>query len=329
MTTTVPRRQALAGGLLAAAGLAAPAVAAETWQPTRTITMIVPYSAGGGADPVSRMLADGIGKRLGQSVVVEFRPGANATMGTRDVVKAKPDGYTIMLTPATPIVNMKLLMPDLGYDPQRDLTPIVEVTNSPNAVMASGQFEAKTLKEFIDYALKNPGKANVGVAALGGGGHMGAALIELVTGAKFNIVPYKGTGELLPDILGGALDGSVDFPAAYVPQAKAGNVRILGVFSDRRVPAFPNVPTTGEAGFPKLVMSGWYGIFGPRGLPRPIVDRYNAVFNEQVKDPATVQRIEALGYQMEGGTTEAFEQQIAADFDTIAKLVKADHLTLQ
>ena len=158
---------------------------------------------------------------------------------------------------------------------------------------------------------------------------MGAVLIELVTGAKLSIVPYKGTGELLPDILGGTLDGSVDFPAAYVPQAKAGNVRILGVFSDRRVPAFPDVPTTAEGGYPKLVMSGWFGIFGPRNLPRQIVDTYNQAFNEQLKDPATIKRIEALGYQMEGGTTERFEKQIQTDFETISQLVKLSHVSLQ
>lgn len=314
-------------GLFAGVLLTVSAHAQTAW-PTRPITMIVPYSAGGGADPVARLLGDGIGKLLGQSIIVEFRPGANATIGTRDVAKAAPDGYTVLFTPAAPIINMKLLMPDLGYEPG-DLTRIIELTNSPNALMVSSQFGPKTLQEYVDYAKHNPGNVNIGVAALGGGGHLGAVLIEQVTDTSLNIVPYKGTGELLPDMLSGSLDSSSDFPAAYVPHAKAGTVKILAMFSDQRVPAFPDVPTSAEGGFPKLVIGGWFGLFGPKGLPRDIVDKLNAAANTELKDPQIRARIESLGYQLIGGTPEQFAKQIDSDFVTIGDLVKLGHIALQ
>ena len=301
---------------------------AQTAWPTRPITMIVPYSAGGGADPVARLLGDGIGKLLGQSIIVEFRPGANATIGTRDVARAAPDGYTILFTPAAPIINMKLLMPDLGYEPG-DLVRIIDLTNSPNALMVSSQFGPKTLKEYVDYAKANPGKVNIGVAALGGGGHLGAVLLEQVTGINLNIVPYKGTGELLPDMLSGSLDSSADFPAAYVPHQKAGTVKILAVFSDQRVPAFPDVPTSGEGGYPKLVIGGWFGLFGPKGLPREITGKLNAAANTELKDPQIRARIESLGYQVIGGTPEQFAKQVDDDFSMISNLVKVGHISLQ
>jgi tripartite-type tricarboxylate transporter receptor subunit TctC len=185
------------------------------------------------------------------------------------------------------------------------------------------------LQEYVDYAKKNPGKTNIGVAALGGGGHLGAVLVEQVTGTSLNIVPYKGTGELLPDMLGGSLDSSSDFPAAYVPHAKAGTVRILAVISDQRVPAFPDVPTSAEGGYPKLVIGGWFGLFGPKGLPRAIVDKLNAAANTELKDPQVRARIESLGYQVIGGTPEQFVKQVDTDFVTISDLVKLGHITLQ
>lgn len=303
------------------AALSGTAFAQANW-PTKTITMIVPYAAGGGAEPVARLLAEGMSKRLGQSIVVDFRGGAAGTIGTQAVVKAN-DGHTILFTPPAPIINVKFMMTGLSYDPDKDLIPVMEICYSPVGIMARTDFPPKTLKEMFDYAKANPGKVTAGVPSQGGTGHLNVAMVEKEIGIKLNMVPYKGTGGLLPDMLGGRLDTSHDFPAAYFSHIADGKVRVLALMSDKRLPTLPNVPTSVELGYPKLQMNAWYGLFITKGATPEVVAKLNAAANEALKDPVAKKKIEDLGYNVTGGTAAGFAEIIKKDNGQIGDIIKA------
>lgn len=315
-----------AGALLCALGNT---VFAQGAWPTRPITLIVPYLAGGGADPIARLLAEGMSKQLGQPVLVDFKAGAAGTIGAQAVVNSPPDGYTILFTPPAPLVNSKLLMPNLSYDPDKDLVPIMEISFSPMAIMANGDFGPKTLKELIEYAKANPSKVMAGVPALGGTGHLATAMIETDTGVKLTMVPYRGTGGLLPDMLGGRLNISQDLPAAYVPHLKSGKVRVIAVLGDKRIPSLPDVPTSVESGFPQLQIGAWYGLFGPKGLPKEILMKINSAANEALKDPAAKAKVEELGYETVGGTPERLADDIKRDMVKLGEVVRLGNVKMQ
>ncbi|WP_395708111.1 Bug family tripartite tricarboxylate transporter substrate binding protein [Reyranella sp.] len=315
-------------GALIAAAAANVALAQGGW-PTKPITMIVPYLAGGGADPAARLLAEGMSKRLGRPIVVDFKAGANGTIGTQMVANAAPDGYTILFTPPAPIVNSKYLIPNLPYNPEKDLVPIIEVTTSPMAIMANADFGPKTLKELIDYAKANPDKVLAGTPGQGGSGHLMCAMVEVREGVKFNMIPYRGTGGLLPDMLGGRLNISFDLPAAYVSHVNSGKVRIIAVMGDKRIPSFPDAPTSVESGYPQLQLSVWYALFAPKGVPQDIVMKLNAAANEALKEPEIKAKIEQLGYQTAGGTPEQMAENIRKEMSVVGEIVRLGNVKME
>lgn len=315
-------------GAFIAAAAANVAFAQSTW-PTKPITMIVPYLAGGGADPAARLLAEGMSKRLGRPIVVDFKAGANGTIGTQMVANAAPDGYTILFTPPAPIVNSKYLIPNLPYNPEKDLLPIIEVTTSPMAIMANADFGPKTLKELIAYAKANPDKVLAGTPGQGGSGHLICAMVEVREGVKFNMIPYRGTGGLLPDMLGGRLNISFDLPAAYVSHVASGKVRIIAVMGDNRIPSFPDAPTSVESGYPQLQLSVWYALFAPKGVPQDILMKLNAAANEALKEPETKAKIEQLGYQTAGGTPEQMAANIKKEMATVGEIVRLGNVKME
>lgn len=297
--------------------------------PAKPITMIVPYLAGGGADPAARLLAEGMSKRLGRQIVVDFKAGANGTIGTQMVANAAPDGYTILFTPPAPIVNSKFLIPNLPYDPDKDLVPIVEVTTSPMAIMANAEFGPKTLKELLAYAKANPDKVLAGTPGQGGSGHLICAMVEVREGVKFNMIPYRGTGGLLPDMLGGRLNISFDLPAAYVSYVNSGKVRIIAVMGDKRLPSFPDAPTSVESGYPQLQLSVWYALFAPKGTPPDILHKINAAANDALKEPEIKARIEQLGYQTGGGTPEQMAENIKKEMAIVGEIVRLGNVKME
>lgn len=312
--------------VLTSAGSAA--MAQASW-PTKPITMIVPYLAGGGADPAARLLAEGMSKRLGRPIVVDFKAGANGTIGTQVVANAAPDGYTILFTPPAPIVNSKFLMPSLPYDPVKDLVPVIEVTTSPMAIMANAAFGPKTLKELLAYAKANPDKVVAGTPGQGGSGHLVCAMVEVREGVKFNMIPYRGTGGLLPDMLGGRLNISFDLPAAYVSHINSGKVRIVAVMGDKRIPSFPDASTSVESGYPQLQLSVWYGLFAPKGVPRDILLKLNAAANDALNEPEIKARIEQLGYQTAGGTPEQLAENIRKEMAVVGEIVRLGNVKME
>ena len=263
--------------------------------------MIVPFSAGGGSDPVARLLAEGLHERLGQPVLVEFQPGASATIGTNTVAQAEPDGYTILLTSNTPVVNVKYTMPDLPYD-MEDLVPLTEVTGSTVMVVANTNFEPNTFVEMIDYAKENPGKINLAIQGVGGLSHFAASLIEYRAGADFNLVPYKGAGDLQADLLSGVVDIGIGFPTAFIPGVEAGKLKFIGSLADERLETLPDVQTTEEQGFPKIKASAWLMLFGPKGLPQDVVDKIVVATNDFLETDEAQSRLEELGYTVPAGS---------------------------
>ena len=275
------------------AALSVPAVSDE-W-PSQPITMIVPVSAGGGLDPVARLVAEGLSERLGQPVLVDFHPGASATVGTNMVATSKPDGYTILITANSPVVNAKYTIPNLPYDPE-DLVPIMQVTSSTVVLIANANFPPNNFAELVDYAKANPGKVNVSISGIGGLSHFSASLVQSRAGVKFNIVPYKGAGDQMTDLLSGVVDVGVGFPASFLPGVASGKLKFVGVLGDKRLDLLPDVPTTVELGYPKIQSGGWYIMFGPKGMPQEVVDKIASATSEVLKTEKAQKRLQELGY---------------------------------
>jgi tripartite-type tricarboxylate transporter receptor subunit TctC len=312
---SISRRFCIAVSAAALLAAALPAAQAEEW-PSRPITMVVPFPAGGSADAVARLIALELGDKLKQQVVVENRGGAGGNIGGAVVARAKADGYTLLFATPGPGANNKLLYSKLTYDPEKDFTPIIEVADSPLIIVASTQTPIKSIPDLVAYAKKNPGKLNVGVPGNGTLGHFAAALLQRQTGTKLTIVPYRGSAPLITDLLGGQVNIGSDFITAYVPQVKSGKITPLAVLAPQRSPLLPDVPTAAEAGFTNFDAVAWYSIVGPAGMPEPVVMKINKIVNDYLKSDVVKQKFGPLALRPVGGTPEHLKKLVA---DEIAK----------
>lgn len=304
-------------------------IAAQAQWPARRINVIVPFAAGGGADPVARLIADDMSKRLGQPVTVDFRPGANGTIGANAVARARPDGYTLLLTSPAPITNAKHQIPDLAYDPQRDLIPIIHIADSPMSLIGNANFQARDFKEFVAYARQNPDKATVAVPGVGGLGHQAAALLAYKTGIKVTYVPYNGTGSIMADLLGGQVNTSTGFPAAFLGSINERRLRGLVLLSDKRMEELPDMPSIAESGFPDAQISAWYAMFAPKGTPHDIVARVAKSVGEYLSTDVARERFRALGYRVTGFDAKRTTEIIARDTSAFIELYDAGLMNMQ
>ncbi len=312
---------AAAAAVAAAATVAAPAMA-QTW-PTQPITMIVPFSAGGGSDPVARMLAEGLGKALGQPVLVEFRPGGSATLGTNDVAKAKPDGYTIMLSPNTPVVNVKYTVPNLPYDIE-DLVAVTQVTDASIMLVANVNFAPSSFPELIEYAKANPGKINLAIQGTGGVSSYAASLIESKLGVTFNQVPYKGAGDMLADMLSGVVDIGFGFPTGFLSGVDAGKLKFVASLAAEPNKALPNVKTTKQEGFEEIRVSAWLMLFAPKGTPADVMKKISDETNKIISQPDVQAKLEQLGYAVTADSTpEKAQALLVQDRKDFAEVVES------
>jgi len=306
----LPRRKFLH---LAAAGAALPAVSRFAWAqayPTRPITMIVPFPAGGIVDAVGRVLAERMRGSLGQPIVIENVSGANGSIGTGRAARARPDGYTIDLGVAgTHVLNGAFY--SLPYDVLKDFEPILPLETNPIVLYARNTMPAKDLIQLIDWLKNNPNKASAGIVALGP--HLETALFQKQTGTQFALVPYRGGAT--QDLVAGHLD-LLFAPPDQLALVRAGSMKAYAVTSDTRSALAPDIPTFAEMGLPLLSFSAWTGLFAPRGTPRDIIGKLSAAAMEALADPAVRSRLAALG-------TEVFprEQQTP---ERLAALQKAD-----
>lgn len=313
---SISRRLTIALGAVAALAMVTPSpILADEW-PTRPITMIVPFPAGGSADVVARLIATELSEKLGQQVVVENRAGAGGNIGGSVVARAKPDGYTLLFATPGPGANNKLLYSNMPYDPEKDFTPIIQVADSPLIMVASTQTPIKSIPDLVAYAKKNPGKLNVGVPGNGTLGHFAAALLERQAGAKVTIVTYRGSAPLITDLLGGQVNVGSDFITAYVPLVTSGKMTPLAVLAPQRSPLLPHVPTATEAGFTNFDAVAWFSIVGPANLPAPIVSKINTIVNAYLKTDVVKTKFAPLGLRPVGGTPEQLQKLVA---DEIAK----------
>jgi tripartite-type tricarboxylate transporter receptor subunit TctC len=309
---------ATAIGLVAGANNAA----AQNY-PNRAITLVIPFAPGGSTSIVGRAIADKMSELLGEKVVVDNRPGAGGTVGTKAVAKSEPDGYTLVLGYTGTLAIGPSLYKSVGYDPRKDFAPIGLIGNAPNSLVVHPSFPAKTVAELIAYAKANPGKVNFGSAGAGTASHITGEYFAHSAGITLVHIPYKGTGPALTDLLGGHIPMAfAPIPASH-PNVSAGKLRALAVTSITRSNLLPDVPTMVEAGLPGFDASLYYGLAAPAGTPRPIIDKLNKVLREALASEEVKKQLGNDGTEITPGTPEDYAAFIDKDEKKWAQLVKA------
>lgn len=283
-------------GLLAVAALAVACgqAAAQTY-PTRPIMMVVPYPAGGPSDVVARIVAEGMGRALGQTILIENVGGAGGTIGTARVAEAHPDGYTLLGASMGSHVSAPALYPNLKYDSTKDFEPIGLTLHAPAAIVAKKDFPANNLKEFIDALKKNGESVKQAHGGVGSSSHMACMLFTSQLGVQPSQVAYRGTGPALNDVIGGHVDFFCEQVVSVKGAVTGGTVKALVVSGNTRSPALPDVPSAKEAGIPDYSINVWSAVFAPKGTPKPIADKLIAALDKALDDPAVKQRMEDLG----------------------------------
>lgn len=318
---------------LSAAGLMAPAVSrAQTanW-PNRPIRLVVPFGPGGGTDITVRLLAPKLGALLGQTIVVENRPGAGSTLGTDYVAKSTPDGYTLVLATLSSTGVAAGLYKSLPYDPVRDLTAIAPTNFIPicHSVTTAG-LQVRDTADWIAQLKANPNRFSYGSSGIGSTGHLASASFCQRVGAQAVHVPYRGAGQVFTAMLSGEVQFNSDIPSLMLPYNRDGKVKTLFVATDDRSPLMPDVPTAAEVGLPGYKAYSWYGIFGPANLPKPIVERMASAIDEALGDSTISQRLEEMGTPaMRGYTPERFASYVRDEVDLWVPIVKASGATVE
>jgi tripartite-type tricarboxylate transporter receptor subunit TctC len=315
---------------LAAASLATVSASAlaQTY-PARQITWVVPFTPGGVTDTTSRTISKKMGEVLGQTFVVENRPGVGGSLATEQVAKAAPDGYTVLFgTSGTMAANLALYK-NLKYEPLKDFIPVHGMFMSPTVLVVEASRPYKTMLELIDFAKAHPGVLNYGSAGPGTGTHLTSEMVQTKTGTKMTHVPYKGSQPALQDLLGGRLDLMYDYTVTLLPHIKSGRLRALAVMGPKRLPALANVPTIAEAGFPGLESSSWSGIVVPAGTPEAVVKKLAQAMNAALTDPVVVAPFEQIGSQpLVGYDDVKFKAFIADEIRKWAEVVRVSGATL-
>ena len=290
--------------------------------PERPIRIVAPVAPGGAVDVVARIVTPKMPALLGQNVVVDNRGGANYIIGTEIVARAPADGYTLLVTAGAHTINPAVYK-KLPYDALRDFTPIIHIVNSGGLVIAvHPSFPAQTLQDLIDMAKANPGKIVYGSAGFGNLTHIGGELFQAMTGAKLTHIPYKSAGPAINDLVGGQIPLMFGPSPVLVPMVQAGRLRGLAYTGLKRSSQLPNLPTADELGIKGYEATGWYGIYGPRNLPRTIVEQLNRAVNKIVDMPDTRERFNALNLEPVGGTPEQFAEFLKADLKKYADIAK-------
>jgi len=297
--------------------------------PSRTITLVVPFPPGGGVDALARIVAERLTGALNQNVVVENRVGAGGNLGTRAVAKAEPDGYTLLLGHTGTISINPTLYTNAGYDPRKDFAPIGLIASMPVALIAHPSFPAKTVADVIAIAKKDPGKLNFGTSAIGTGGYLTAEYFKSVAGLDMTIVPYRGTGPLMNDLLGGHVPVSFGVLPPAIGNIQSGNLRAIAVTANKRFSLLPDVPTAAESGLPNFESVLHYGLLAPAGTPKPIIELLNKELRALVETEQVKQRIQTEGGDSMTSTPEEYAKDIDQEEAKWAALIKKLNLQVE
>ena len=296
--------------------------------PQRAIKLIVPFPPAGATDIVGRIVAQKLGERFGQAVVVENRPGAGGSIGSDLVAKSAPDGYTLLMaTSSTHSIGPALQK--LPYDPIKDFAAITHVANVPNVLVVSPKLPVASVKELIEYAKARPGKLNFASSGIGTIVHLNGELFKMLAGVDVVHVPYKGTALSIPDLANGNVAMLFDSLASVLPHVKSGSVRPLAMNAPQRSPLLPEVPTLAEAGMPAFDRYTWFGMFAPAGTPADIVRRVQAEVAAALKAPDLRERFDAVGAEPVGSTPEQFVDRIRSDGVRWAEVIKSANVKVQ
>jgi tripartite-type tricarboxylate transporter receptor subunit TctC len=307
--------------LLITSGLAT--IAAAQTYPTRPITLVVPFPPGGSTTIVARIVTDRMADAIGQQFVVDNRGGAGGTLGTRQVAKSAPDGYTIALGYSGTLAIAPSLFPNAGYDVRTDFAPIGRIGVAPSTLVVHPSFPVHSVAELIAYAKANPGKVNFGSAGIGTVGHVAGEYFAMETGIKLTHIPYKGTGPAMTDLLGGHIPLSFSpIPAAH-ESARSGLLRMLAVTSATRSTLMPDIPTVAESGVPGFEAVLRYGLVAPAGTPRPIIDRLNKALQATLASDEVRNRLAIEGAEPLPGTPEEYAADIDHEEAQWSKVIKA------
>ncbi|MBX3671960.1 MAG: tripartite tricarboxylate transporter substrate binding protein [Burkholderiales bacterium] len=305
------------------AALAIPLAGLAQGYPDKPIRLIVPFAPGGVTDTSGRVIAEGLGRRLGQQVVVENKAGASGNIGTASVAAAPADGYTLVLAfDGTMVINPHVFA-KIPFDTLKDFAPVGKIGDATLIIVSHPSFPGKTLKELIDISKKDPKGVSYGTSGVGGTPHIAGELLNLRAGAKLVHVPYKGGGQAMSDALGGNVPLVYTAVAGAIKHVEAGKLHAIAVSSRTRSPSLPNTPTFIEAGVPDFEASSWVGILAPAGTPRPVIDRLNKELNALLTSPEVVERLAKLGIVATPGTPEQFGEQMKADLAKYGPVVKA------
>ena len=290
--------------------------------PERPVRMVVPYPPGGTVDVVARVLAVNLAEQTGRNFIVDNRAGANGIVGSDLVAKATPDGYTLLMQASIFVIN-PLFLKNVPYDVQKDFAPVTNIGSVPLLVTAHPAVPAANLREFLALVKASTSKYSFATSGLGSAGHLSEEMIKRQAGvAAMLIVPSKGSGPALTDLIGGQVSAMIDpFPSSY-PHVKSGRLKALAVTSATRVSFMPDVPTVAESGIPSFDMVSWYGLWGPRGVPKAVTARLTAETAKAVRAPLAAARLGEQGFEPAGGGPDAFAKFIAQEIDRYAKIVK-------
>jgi tripartite-type tricarboxylate transporter receptor subunit TctC len=295
--------------------------------PNRPIRMVVPFPAGGPTDAMARIISDRLSVVLGQTVVVESRGGgAGGSIGAKAVATADPDGYTLLITPGGALTTGPAVHSNIGYDPLKAFVPVARVTESPNIVSVHEDVPVKSLPELVAYAKANPGKIIWGSQGFGTAPHLLYEMFRLETGLNILHVPYRGTAPMLAAIVAGEIQMVADPLTSSLPHIQSGKLRPLAVAGSERTPKLPDVPTTTEAGYPKLQSPFWLGVVAPAGTPAPIIDKLNAALRESLAPEETRARIANLGAEIKIGSAAEFGKMLADELAQWSAVVKAANI---
>ena len=315
---------------LGAAGIAAgvsPSVFAQAKFPQRPVTLVVPTPPGGSTDFTARLIAEPLTRALGQSVIVDNKPGGAGNIGNQLVARAKPDGYTLLMAYSGYQVGNPHLFKDAGWDPIKDFVPVAMVTRAPQVVAIHHALPVNSLQELIAYAKKNPGKLNYASSGNGSIQHIAGELFKQLTGTFITHIPYRGSGPAVQDLLAGTVDLHITTPASVVSHIKSGRLRALAVTSAKRLPSLPDVPTATEAGLKGYDLDSWFALYAPAGTPAVIVQQLNAEVNKILQMPEVRKKAEDSGTSVEAFTPTQLGEFTRKELDYWGGVIKSAKIT--